>query len=63
MAENRQNRRYPQNLQGVLQLAVEAGSAAEGSAPVQSMSEDVSVYLRVLPWRLNIRSDRNVDKK
>lgn len=43
MSENRQDRRYPQNLQGVLQLAVDAGSAAEGPAPVVPMSEDVSV--------------------
>lgn len=44
MAEDRQNRRYPQNLQGVLQLAVEAGSAAEGPAPVEPMSEEVSGF-------------------
>lgn len=42
MAENNQNRRYPPNLQGVLQLAVEAGSAAQGPAPVEPMSEEVS---------------------
>ena len=41
MSGNRQDRRYPQNLQGVLQLAVEAGSAAEGPAPLQPMSEEV----------------------
>lgn len=48
MAENNQNRRYPQNLQGVLQLAMDAGSAAEGPAPVEPMSEEVnacSVYI------------------
>ncbi len=41
MAQNRENRRYPQNLQGVLQLAVEAGSAADGPAPPEPMSEEV----------------------
>ncbi|XP_023254608.1 hsp70-binding protein 1 [Seriola lalandi dorsalis] len=46
MAENNQNRRYPQNLQGVLQLAVEAGSAAEGPTPVEPMSEERKTWLR-----------------
>ncbi|XP_038553384.1 hsp70-binding protein 1 [Micropterus salmoides] len=46
MAEDRENRRYPQNLQGVLQLAVEAGSAAEGPAPVEPMSEERKMWLR-----------------
>ncbi|XP_041634581.1 hsp70-binding protein 1 [Cheilinus undulatus] len=46
MAENRENRRYPQNLQGVLQLAVEAGSAAEGPAPLEPMSEERKMWLR-----------------
>ncbi|XP_019961504.1 hsp70-binding protein 1 [Paralichthys olivaceus] len=46
MAENNQNRRYPPNLQGVLQLAVEAGSAAEGPAPVEPMSEERKTFLR-----------------
>lgn len=41
MSDNRQDRRYPQNLQGVLQLAVEAGSAAEGPVPSEPMSEEV----------------------
>lgn len=41
MSDNRQDRRYPQNLQGVLQLAVEAGSAAEGPARSEPMSEEV----------------------
>lgn len=41
MSEDRQTRRHPQNLQGVLQLAVEAGSAAEGPAPPEPMSEEV----------------------
>ncbi|XP_076608857.1 hsp70-binding protein 1 [Chaetodon auriga] len=45
MAENSQNRRYPQNLQGVLQLAVEAGSAAEGPAPLEPMSEERKMWL------------------
>lgn len=46
MAEDRQTRRYPQNLQGVLQLAVEAGSAAEGPAPLEPMSEERKTWLR-----------------
>ncbi|KAG8007090.1 Hsp70-binding protein 1 [Nibea albiflora] len=46
MAENRQNRRYPQNLQGVLQLAMDAGSAAEGPAPAEPMSEERKTWLR-----------------
>ncbi|XP_041831390.1 hsp70-binding protein 1 [Melanotaenia boesemani] len=46
MSENRQNRRYPQNLQGVLQLAVEAGSAAEGPAPFEPMSDERRTWLR-----------------
>ncbi|CAL1589061.1 unnamed protein product [Knipowitschia caucasica] len=33
MAEERRGRRYPQNLQGVLQLAVEAGSTSEEQEP------------------------------
>ncbi|XP_034046014.1 hsp70-binding protein 1 isoform X2 [Thalassophryne amazonica] len=45
MAENRQNRRYPPNLQGVLHLAVEAGSAPEGPAPVDPMSEERKAWL------------------
>lgn len=46
MAEGRQNRRHPQNLQGVLRLAVEAGSAAEGPAPLEPMSEERKEWLR-----------------
>ncbi|KAM9843684.1 hsp70-binding protein 1 [Aulostomus maculatus] len=46
MAENSQNRRYPQNLQGILQLAVDAGSAAEGPAPAEPMSEERKMWLR-----------------
>ncbi|XP_008328013.1 hsp70-binding protein 1 [Cynoglossus semilaevis] len=46
MADNRQTRRYPHNLQGVLQLAVEAGSAAEGPAPSEPMSEERKAWLR-----------------
>ncbi|XP_038138160.1 hsp70-binding protein 1 [Cyprinodon tularosa] len=46
MSEQNRNRRYPQNLQGVLQLAVEAGSAAEGPAPVEPMSEERKTWLR-----------------
>ncbi|KAF0032566.1 hypothetical protein F2P81_014856 [Scophthalmus maximus] len=46
MAENSQNRRYPPNLQGVLRLAVEAASAAEGPAPLEPMSEERKTWLR-----------------
>uniref|UniRef100_A0A3Q2R1M4 Hsp70-binding protein 1 n=1 Tax=Fundulus heteroclitus TaxID=8078 RepID=A0A3Q2R1M4_FUNHE len=46
MSDNRQNRRYPQNLQGVLQLAVDAGSAAEGPSPPEPMSEERKTWLR-----------------
>ncbi|XP_043956903.1 hsp70-binding protein 1 [Gambusia affinis] len=46
MSDNRQDRRYPQNLQGVLQLAVEAGSAAEGPARSEPMSEERKTWLR-----------------
>ncbi|XP_022063176.1 hsp70-binding protein 1 [Acanthochromis polyacanthus] len=46
MSEDRQGRRYPQNLQGVLQLAVDAGSAAEGPTPVEPMSEERKTWLR-----------------
>lgn len=45
MAEG--NRRHPQNLQGVLQLAVEAGSASDGPAPNEPMSQEVTQDLRV----------------
>lgn len=40
--ENTGGRRYPQNLQGLLQLAVDAGSASDGPAPVEPMSEEVN---------------------
>lgn len=40
------NRRHPPNLQGVLRLAVEAGSAADGPAPVEPMSEERKEWLR-----------------
>ncbi|XP_072298692.1 hsp70-binding protein 1 [Eucyclogobius newberryi] len=51
MAEERQGRRYPRNLQGVLQLAVEAGSAAEGQSQestttTEPMSEERKRWLR-----------------
>ncbi|XP_060882528.1 hsp70-binding protein 1 [Labrus mixtus] len=46
MEEDRQGRRYPPNLQGVLQLAVEAGSAAEGPAPTEPMSDERKTWLR-----------------
>ncbi|KAF7653028.1 hypothetical protein LDENG_00088570 [Lucifuga dentata] len=45
MAEGRENRRYPQNLQGVLQLAVDAGSASD-AAPLEPMSEERKEWLR-----------------
>lgn len=44
--ENRESRRYPQNLQGLLQLAVDAGSASDGPAPVEPMSEERKVWLQ-----------------
>ncbi|KAM8844008.1 hsp70-binding protein 1 [Spinachia spinachia] len=46
MADDKQTRRYPQNLQGVLRLAVDAGSAAEAHEPVEAMSEERKVWLR-----------------
>uniref|UniRef100_A0A3Q3X2K9 Nucleotide exchange factor Fes1 domain-containing protein n=1 Tax=Mola mola TaxID=94237 RepID=A0A3Q3X2K9_MOLML len=45
MAEGK-SRRYPQNLQGLLQLAVDTGSAAEGPAPLEPMSEERKTWLR-----------------
>uniref|UniRef100_H3D239 Hsp70-binding protein 1 n=1 Tax=Tetraodon nigroviridis TaxID=99883 RepID=H3D239_TETNG len=44
--ENRQHRRYQQNLQGLLQLAVDAGSASEEPAPAEPMSEERKAWLR-----------------
>ncbi|XP_077358738.1 hsp70-binding protein 1 isoform X2 [Festucalex cinctus] len=46
MSEDRQNRRYPQNLQGVLQLAIDASSGAEGPDPVEPISVERSAWLR-----------------
>ncbi|KAL0993506.1 hypothetical protein UPYG_G00108910 [Umbra pygmaea] len=46
MAEDQPNRRHPQNLQGVLRLAVEAGSAADGPAPLEPMSDERKEWLR-----------------
>ncbi|XP_069005913.1 hsp70-binding protein 1 [Embiotoca jacksoni] len=46
MSEDGQDRRYPRNLQGVLQLAVDAGSAAEGPAPLEPMPEERKIWLR-----------------
>ncbi|KAM6972078.1 hsp70-binding protein 1 [Aplochiton taeniatus] len=40
------NRRHPPNLQGVLRLAVEAGAAADGPAPIEPMSEERKEWLR-----------------
>ncbi len=41
MAEGSGNRHHPRNLQGVLQMAVEAGSASEGPAPREPMTQEV----------------------
>ncbi|KAK5856474.1 hypothetical protein PBY51_008066 [Eleginops maclovinus] len=46
MAEDKPPKRYPQNLQGVLQLAVDAGSGAEGPAPMEPMSEERKMWLK-----------------
>ncbi|XP_054615831.1 hsp70-binding protein 1 [Dunckerocampus dactyliophorus] len=46
MAEGRQNRRYPQNLQGVLQLAIDAGSGADGPTAIEPISQERSLWLR-----------------
>nr|ACQ58919.1 Hsp70-binding protein 1 [Anoplopoma fimbria] len=46
MAEDKQARKYPQNLQGVLQLAVDAGSGAEGPAALEPMSEERKLWLK-----------------
>lgn len=52
MAEGRGNRQHPHNLQGVLRMAVEAGSASDGPAPPEPMTQEVStnyheIYLNV----------------
>lgn len=41
MAEGSGQRQHPHNLQGILRMAVEAGSASDGPAPQQAMSEEV----------------------
>ncbi|XP_051988472.1 hsp70-binding protein 1-like [Xyrauchen texanus] len=46
MAEGRGNRRHPSNLQGVLQMAVEAGSASEGPAQPEPMTQERMEFLR-----------------
>ncbi|XP_073705125.1 hsp70-binding protein 1 [Garra rufa] len=46
MAEGRGNRHHPRNLQGVLQMAVEAGSASEGPAPQEPMTQERMEFLR-----------------
>lgn len=43
MAEGEGNRQHPRNLQGILQMAVEAGSASDGPAPSEPMSEEVNM--------------------
>ncbi|KAJ8347240.1 hypothetical protein SKAU_G00286410 [Synaphobranchus kaupii] len=46
MAEGEGNRQHPHNLQGILRMAVEAGSASDGPAPSEPMSEERKVWLR-----------------
>ncbi|KAJ8251049.1 hypothetical protein GJAV_G00216670 [Gymnothorax javanicus] len=46
MAEGEGNRQHPRNLQGILRMAVEAGSAADGPAPSEPMSEERKEWLR-----------------
>ncbi|XP_028824408.1 hsp70-binding protein 1 [Denticeps clupeoides] len=46
MAEGEDRRRHPQNLQGVLRLAVEAGSASDGQPAPEPMSQERSKWLR-----------------
>uniref|UniRef100_A0A8C1SS68 HSPA (heat shock 70kDa) binding protein, cytoplasmic cochaperone 1 n=1 Tax=Cyprinus carpio TaxID=7962 RepID=A0A8C1SS68_CYPCA len=45
MAEGRGNRHHPRNLQGVLQMAVEASSASEDPAPREPMTQEME-FLR-----------------
>lgn len=45
MAEGRGNRRQPHNLQGVLQMAVEAGSASDGPGPTEPMTQERMEFL------------------
>lgn len=50
MAEGRGNRQHPRNLQGVLQMAVEAGSASDGPALPEPMTQEVSMQsLKISP--------------
>uniref|UniRef100_A0A3B3QBZ6 Hsp70-binding protein 1 n=1 Tax=Paramormyrops kingsleyae TaxID=1676925 RepID=A0A3B3QBZ6_9TELE len=46
MAEGSGQRQHPRNLQGILRMAVEAGSASDGPAPQQAMSEERKAWLR-----------------
>ncbi|KAA0706109.1 Hsp70-binding protein 1 [Triplophysa tibetana] len=46
MAEGNGNRRQPHNLQGVLRMAVEAGSASDGPAPTEPMTQERVEFLR-----------------
>ncbi|XP_053298639.1 hsp70-binding protein 1 [Pleuronectes platessa] len=46
MAENNQDKRYPPNLGGVLKMAMDAGVAAEGAAPVEPMTEERKAFLK-----------------
>ncbi|XP_051995713.1 hsp70-binding protein 1-like isoform X1 [Xyrauchen texanus] len=46
MAEGRGNRHHPNNLQGVLQMAVEAGSGSEGPVPSEPMTQERMEFLR-----------------
>ncbi|TRY97292.1 hypothetical protein DNTS_020585 [Danionella cerebrum] len=46
MADGRGSRHHPRNLQGVLQMAIEAGSASDGPAPLEPMTNERMEFLR-----------------
>ncbi|XP_036408851.1 hsp70-binding protein 1 [Megalops cyprinoides] len=46
MAEGGGDRQHPRNLQGILRMAVEAGSASDEPAPSEPMSEERKAWLR-----------------
>ncbi|KAI1884710.1 hypothetical protein AGOR_G00229220 [Albula goreensis] len=46
MAEGGGNRQHPHNLQGILRMAVEAGSVSDAPAPSEPMSEERKTWLR-----------------
>ncbi len=56
MAEGRGNRHHPRNLQGVLQMAVEAGSASEDPAPREPMTQRLEKLIMLL---LNSSANRH----